>query len=221
MNPHDRNGTQAFTLVEVLVVGGLTVLISVATLEWLSRETDAWEMATTQLELQDAAKAALGTMSAELRNATRKVGATPPTLSIPGAAPNNTSIQFYLPADSTAANFTTIRVVDAITGAVSTPAAADAITNTSIVDDNGNTEWDAANAMQYVYNAAGRQVWRQVNGVTTRVLANEVTAATFDHQLTDPSLSSTEVRMRLTLQRTTPHRRVVSVSTSSMVALRN
>ena len=89
-----------------------------------------------------------------------------------------------------------------------------------VLDTLGNVEWNTLNPIQYVYTAATRQLTR-IEGATTRVLANDVTSATFDDQQTDATLLATEVRIRLTVQRVTPFRRTVSASANTVVRLRN
>ena len=110
------------------------------------------------------------------------------------APPNNTQIQWYRPAD--------------LDG------------NGVIVDASGAIEWDLANPVTYRYVAATRQLERR-QGAAVEILANDVSAASFEDQAMDPSLNANEVRIRLTLQRTTPQRRVVSAPASAIVQLRN
>ena len=66
---------------------------------------------------------AMNRIQDELRNATRTAPASPPNISIPGA-PNNISIQFYLPNQDE----------DGIN-----------------IDAFGNTQWNTGNPITYVY----------------------------------------------------------------------
>ncbi len=89
----------------------------------------------------------------------------------------------------------------------------------SILDNLGNIEWPAGNSITYQL-AAGQQLVR-VQGATQRVLANNVPNVTFDNSTTNPALFTNEVRIRLTLQRTTQRQRQVTISGTAVVRLRN
>jgi len=189
---HGRK-TDAFTLTELMVVVGILSVVGGLAFELLSHLSDFWDVATTQADLRSLDQAAVNMMTRDLVNATRKGAGSPPNLVIP-PLPGNTSVQFYLPTD--------------LDG------------NGLIIDGMGNIEWDMITPVQFQYVAAARQVLR-VRGATTQVVAQNVQSATFNDQSTDPSLYSDEVRIQLTLQRMTPRQRSVTVSSSTVVKLRN
>ena len=110
------------------------------------------------------------------------------------APPGNTQIQWYRPADLNGDGL--------------------------IVDAAGAIEWDLANPITYQYVAAARQLERR-QGAAVEILANDVSAASFEDQTMDATLNADEVRVRLTLQSTTPQRRVVTAPASAIVQLRN
>ena len=182
-----------FTLVETMVAGGLLVSISLMAVLWLTGLSDLWWTSTTQSNVRMVSQMAVNRMVSELRSGTRTTGAaSPPWAAIP-AAPNNTSVTFYLPAD-----------VDG---------------DGLIINATGDTEWNAA-PVQYVYVPAQRQLLR-IQGASQIVLANDVTAATFQDRTMDATLSSNEIRVSLTLQRTTPQQRPVAATSVEIVKLRN
>ena len=76
------------------------------------------------------------------------------------------------------------------------------------------------NAIQYVYVPAQLQLQR-VQGANQVVLANDVQAVTFEDVTIDPTLSINEVKITMTMQRTTPQGRTVSATVVEIVKLRN
>ena len=190
-NTHDRQ--RGLVLVEIMMVAGIMIIVSTLIFQFFAQGVDAWELSSYQGDLHTHAALAMEEMVKELRVATRTAVATPPKISIP-AAPGNTQIWFYLPRD-----------LDA---------------NGLIIDAAGNVEWDNNNVIQYQFVPASRQLQR-VAGANLRVLANDVTAVTFNDQTSDATLLANEVKISLTLQKTTPHRRVITVSSTSVVKLRN
>lgn len=82
----------------------------------------------------------------------------------------------------------------------------------------GAVTW--SDAIQYVYDSPSQQL-RRVQDGDTRILASNVTAATFTDKAIDNTLYANEVKVAVTLQRTTPHQRTVTASGSSIVRLRN
>lgn len=184
---------QGFTLVEMLVVGSLTMLIGGVLLEFSMRHMDFLNTTAMQSDLRSQTHLAMEAMLKELHHGTRAAAGSPPNVSIP-AAPNNTGMTFYLPAD-----------VDG---------------NGMIIDAAGTIEWVTANPVQYVYDAPSQQL-RRTDTAGTRVLANSVTAATFEDRTITPTLPTDEVRIRLTLQGTTPRGRTLSASDTAVIQLRN
>ena len=193
-SPEPRAPSQAgFTLVETMVAGGILLSMSLIAMLWLTGVSDLWWTTSTQSEVRTRSQQAVNRMVSELRSATRTAAASPPNAVIPGA-PLNTSMTFYLPAD-----------LDL---------------NGLIIDAAGNTEWNAAAPIQYLFVPAQQQLVRIQGGQQT-VLANDVTAATFDDRTTVPTLGNNEVRVTLTVQRTTPQRRTVLATAAEIVKLRN
>ena len=184
---------QGLTLIELLVVGSLAMLMSGVLLEFSMRHMDFLNTTAMQSDLRSQTHLAMEAMLKELHHGTRAAAGSPPNVTIP-AAPGNTLMTFYLPAD-----------VDG---------------NGMIIDAAGNIEWVAANPVQYVYDAPSQQL-RRTDAAGTRVLANGVTAATFEDRTITPTLPADEVRIRLTLQDTTPRGRTLSASDNAIVKLRN
>lgn len=182
-----------FTLVETMVAGSLLVSISLAATLWLNGTVELWWTVHTQSDVRVTAQQVMNRMLAELRSATRTGTGSPPNAAIP-AAPGNTTMTFYLPTDLDGSG--------------------------TIVDALGNTEWDTLNAIQYVYVPAQRQLVRNL-GVATTILANDVQAVTFEDRTIDTALNQREVRIRLTVQKTTPRGQIVSATAVEIVKLRN
>ncbi|PIQ83195.1 MAG: hypothetical protein COV75_08650 [Candidatus Omnitrophica bacterium CG11_big_fil_rev_8_21_14_0_20_63_9] len=184
-----------FTLVETMVAGTIFLSMSLIATLWLTGVSDVWWTTNTQSHVRQQAHQAVARMADELRLATRTAAASPPNLAVP-AVPNNTSMTFYLPADTNDAN-------------------------TTIVDAIGEIEWpNPAVPIQYVYVPASRQVQRVQGGQIT-ILATDVQAARFDDVTTDPTLSLDEVRISLTVQRVTPQQRTVTATSTEIIRARN
>jgi len=185
-----------FTLIETLVVGTIFISMSLIATLWLTGVSDLWWTTTTQAEMRTASQLAINRLLDELRSGTRTAAGSPPNAVIP-AAPNNTTVTFYLPAD-----------LDPLDG------------NTTIVDSIGNIEWANLAPIQYVFDVPSRQL-RRVQGGNTIVLANDVQSVTFEDALINAALSQNEMRITLTLQRPTPQGRTISATTVEIVKLRN
>ena len=193
MKARTRIGQRGIALFEAMLVTSIGVLISVVLLECLNQGSDFWELSTTQADLGTREEIVMDEMVRELRSATRTAQTSPPKISIP-PSPNNTQLTFYLATD--------------LDG------------NGLILDATGNLEWDTNNPVQYQYAPSTRQLRRLV-GATQRVLASDVASVTFADQAIDSSLANNEVKIVLTLQRTTPHQRVVTTTATPLVKLRN
>jgi prepilin-type N-terminal cleavage/methylation domain-containing protein len=187
-----------FTLIETMVAGTIFASVALITVAWMTGTQRLWSVSSTQSQLQTDAQLALQRMAAELRGATRTEAGSPPNATIP-ASPNNTSITFFLAQDD-------------IDGSEDF--------NETIVDENGNTEWNNATSIQYVRDAASQQLWRVSGGATT-VLANNVTAVTFVDTTINNALFADEVQMTLTLARQALDGRTVTVTATERVKLRN
>jgi hypothetical protein len=176
-----------------MLVGSLLTMIGTVLLEFSLRQAELQEFMTTQAEVHADAAIALESLLKELRHGTRAAAASPPNVTIP-ASPGNTQLLFFLPTDADG--------------------------NGVIVDIAGNMEWASGNPILYQYDAATLRLLR-LEGAATRVLANNVTAATFEDQAINGALRADEVRVRLTLQRTTRRGRVLEADVTAIVQLRN
>jgi hypothetical protein len=176
-----------------MVAGSILLSMSLIAMLWLTGVSDLWWTTTTQSEVRTRSQQAVNRLVSELRSATRIAAGSPPNAVIP-AAPGNTTMTFYLPGD-----------LDL---------------NGLIIDAAGNTEWDAAAPIQYVFVPAQQQLIR-IQGAQQTVIANNVTAAAFDDRNTLATLANNEVQVSLTVQRTTPQRRTVSATSVEIVKLRN
>lgn len=180
-------------LVELLVASGIVAVGSTMLLGFLLNQIDFLETSGASTEVRSWTQLAANAVSQEVRHATRTGAGSPPNISIP-AAPDNTSVTLYVATDQDG--------------------------NGTITDATGNIEWNSANPIQYLYVPAGRQLIRIEAGLT-RVVASNVTDARFEDRTMDASLKDDELRMRLTLERTTPHQRTVSATTTTIIKLRN
>jgi prepilin-type N-terminal cleavage/methylation domain-containing protein len=188
MRAHARAG---FTLPEVMIASFMLAGASVVTLKFLTTESDQFEVAMTQADVNVATEQAVDAMVRELRSATRKTGASPPDALL--LSP--TQLRFFLPVDADGnGNITT-----AATGAI---------------------EWDAATPVIYQLDAATGRLVRTA-GAATRTLALNVTSVLFTDQTTDASLGPNEIRVQLTIQRVTPHGRPVGATLSGVARLVN
>lgn len=183
--------TTGFTMAEALVALSISLIIIFAVTQSLSRGRDFWQIASAKSNLHLSGQRAMDYMLAELKNATRAAGASPPNINIPAS---RTSIKFYLPTD--------------IDG------------NGLIIDATGNTEWAVGGPIQYQYVPGQNQLRRLEDG-NQRVLANNVSGVSFDDASTDTSLYLDEVHISLNLQKTTVQQRDISASFVSIVKLRN
>ncbi len=189
----NRRAQHGFTLVEILVASSMALVVSGVLFEFFVHHADFLDTAAMESDLRSQVQLAVDDMLKELRHATRAAAGTPPNISIP-AAPNNTRLTCYLPGD--------------LDG------------NGMIIDAAGNLEWVTANPVQYQYDAPSQQL-RRIDNTGTRVLANHVSSVSFEDRSIDASLLTDEVRIRLTLQDTTPHGRTLSASETTLIKLRN
>ncbi len=192
MTRHEST-SDAFTLIETLMAGSILIVIAALAVLWLNSTFDFSVTTTAQSHARETVQLTIARMAAELKSATRTGVPNPPALSIP-PVPNNTQVTFYVPAD--------------LDG------------NGTVIDVNGNIEWNVAQPVQYVYDAPSQQLRRIQNGQTT-ILTAGVTAARFDDVTTDATLLTNEVKITLTLQVLTPRGRTVSATSIERVKVRN
>ena len=160
-----------------------------------SSGVNIWEISSSQTDLQAQARNVLNFMSSELKNATMHHASANLIIPIP-TDPTNTkhSIRFCLPVYTS--------------GSVS-------------IDANGETVWDTANFIDYQIIPAQKQLIKYVAGIEQRVIANDVSGVQFIDATIDTSLLLNELRIIITLNKTTPKQRNVSITLSTTVALRN
>jgi prepilin-type N-terminal cleavage/methylation domain-containing protein len=183
-----------FTLIEILIASAIsTVAITMIYAVYMSGN-DLWETKRYQTDIQAAARMALNEMTTELKEATKTSSQNPsPNLSIP-SVPNNKHITFCLPGDKDGDGL--------------------------ITDANGQIEWITNNNIQYQYIPGQKQL-RRLEGGDQRVLANDVTDVQFIDNGIDGSLYLTELKIILTISKTTPRGRTLSITQSARVKLRN
>ncbi len=187
----DRRG---FTLIEILVATIVFTIISAVVFGVYIAGTDLWDVTRLQADLQAQARQVLNSMISELRNATRTSTQIPsPNLSIP-AVPNNDSITFYLPGDNDG---------DGI-----------------ITDANGDIEWDTGNPIIYQFDIGQKVIKRLENGQET-ILAQFISSVQFQDISIDPTLFLDEIKINLTLIKSTPKQRDISITASAVINFRN
>jgi type II secretory pathway pseudopilin PulG len=185
---------QALTLVEVLIASGIFIVILGIIYAIHLSGMDIWETGRTQADLQARARLALNNMVSELRSATRSSAQAPsPNLFIP-ASPNNDEVTFCLPRDLDGDGL--------------------------ITDENGDIEWETGNPVQYQYIPAQNEIRRLDNAGATILARNVADVRFFDINI-DPTLAIDEVRMILTLNKATLKRRNITITLSTIAALRN
>ena len=183
-----------FTLVEVLVASAIFIAALTVMYGIYFSGLDIYNTANYQADLQAQARIALNSMSYELRNATRTSTQNPsPNLSIP-STPNNKSTKFYLPAKD-------------INGRI-------------VTDSGGDIVWDKNNPIDYQY-IPGQKVLRRLENGEQKILAQDVSGIQFIDANIDYALSIYELKIILTLNKTTPEKRNISVTSSAIVRLRN
>ena len=189
-----KKNNQGFTLVEILMASAIFIVMLEIIYGIYFSGLDIWEISHEQAYLQAQARIALNYMVSELRNATRtSTQNPPPNLSIP-STPNNKDIYFYLPED---------KDHDGL-----------------ITDANGQIEWDTNNKIHYQY-IPGQKILRRLEKGEQRDFAGDVSDVQFIDIDIDQTLAIDELKIILTLSKTTPKKRNVSVTLTSIVALRN
>jgi prepilin-type N-terminal cleavage/methylation domain-containing protein len=193
--PEEKRDISGFTLIEILISSAIAAIILSAIFSIYKTGSDLWDIKSSQADLQGRARVAIEQMTKELKSATRTSSRIPsPNLIIP-AAPNNINITFYLPNDLDADG----RITDNTTGLI---------------------EWDTNNAIQYQYDSGEKTLTRLADS-TTATIARDVTDIQFIDASIDSQLYLTELKIILTLTKTTPSQRMITTAQTSMVKLRN
>ena len=186
---------RGFTLIEVLISSVIAAIILSSIYSIYKTGNDLWDIKSHQADLQAMARIAIERMTKELKGATRTSSRIPsPNLAI-SAAPNNENVTFYLPVDLDVDG----RITDNTTGAI---------------------EWDTTNAIQYQYDSGEKTLTRLANS-TTETIARDVADIQFIDAGIDSQLYVTELKIILTLTKTTPRQRTIATTQTSMVKLRN
>ncbi len=200
--PIDKKNISGLTLMEILVASILATIVIAMIYSIYTSGNDLWNTKQIQAHLQAQGRLAMSQMVGELRQATRASTQTPsPNVIIP-AAPGNTVIDFYLPADMDGDG----TITDAV---------------------NGTIEWNTTEIIEYMFNSTGNTLVRSkidTSGPTvleTKNLSQDVSTAKFSDITIDGSLRLNEVRIVLTLSKQTPRQRNITMNFSSIVKLRN
>ena len=181
------------TTLEVLIASFLTALLGLAVMRNQASLSEAMEASRVQADALTEAEQALLTVTRELRAGTRTEVASPPNALIP-ASPANTTLTFYLPGD--------------ING------------DGTIVDGAGEIEWVNGVPIVYAYNAGLQQLTRTAGG-QTRVVANNVSSLFFEDRTINVTLNDDEVRIRLSIRKTTSRGMPIVGTVSGITQLRN
>lgn len=184
---------RGFTLIESLIVAVILAALFGVTTQFFIQTSNVWQSTTTESDLRLAARSAIEDMSNDLRYATRVSNQTPsPNISIP-SKPNNINLTFYLPNESTR------------------------------YDSNGNIIWETGNSNMIVYqrNATANTLEKISGSNAPEVVACNVTGVEFEDVSINNALYNDEVRVILVLQKTTPLKKNITVSLSSIINLRD
>lgn len=181
---------RAMTIPELVVTSLIMTVSTLAMARFLNVESRFFHQSVSQSNVDQHTQLALDRITHELRNATRREPASPPNATLVASD----RLRFYLPTDADG--------------------------NGLITDAFGDTEWDEANPIDYVFDA-GLQQLQRVSGADTVVLATDVIAVQFDDQSTDNTLMLDEVRIQMTVQRTTTRQDTVTSNRTAVVRLRN
>jgi prepilin-type N-terminal cleavage/methylation domain-containing protein len=182
------------TLVEVLVAASIGVVLMTAAFVMYMTSAASFDQAHERLVLNDQARRAMNLMTNELRWTTRTSSGNPsPNLSIP-SSPNNKQIQFHLPEDDDGDGLYT--------------------------DEDGEVEWATSDTITYQYIPGLKILRRSFKGDHT-TLADNVSAVSFSDIGIDPTLGNRELKIILTLSKTTPKGKIISMTLTGIVGLRN
>ncbi|MDD4879672.1 MAG: prepilin-type N-terminal cleavage/methylation domain-containing protein [Candidatus Omnitrophica bacterium] len=187
-----RENIRGFTLVEVMISSAiLAIILSMAYGIYLGG-LDIWDVAGYKADLQGEARNALSAMANELMRATRE-----PSSSYRAVIPSP-----YPSTPSTANN--SVRFYLPVENLAT-----------------GNPQWDPSNPIDYRLDnqtVVGKTVLMRSGDGLQKILAKDASGVQF---IFDPNLSIYEIRIILTLSKTTPRGRPVSITSTSIVRLRN
>ena len=186
-----RENSRGFTLVEVMVASAILAIILSMVYGIYLGGLDIWDVASYEADLQGEARNAVSSMANELMQASREPSS--PHAVIPSPNPSS---------PSTANNSVRFYLP------VENPT-------------TGDPQWDLGNPIDYRLDnqtIAGRTLLVRVGDGLQKVLATDVSGIQF---IFDPNLSIYEIKIILTLSKTTPRGRLVSITSTSIVRLRN
>lgn len=186
-----------FTLIEILIASALAVMVIAIIYSIYAAGSDIWEIKRYQTDLNAQGRQVISAVISELRKTTRtSLQAPSPNLIIP-ASPNNNNITFYLPQ----------------------------VTNSSVVTNatDGAIVWDMNNTIQYVFDSGTKELRRieMIDPAGNRTMAHDITSIQFIDNSINGSLYLNELKVLLTLAKTTPRQRNISATLSSVIKLRN
>ena len=195
--PRGTKDLSGLTLIEILIASVLTTVVIAIIYSIYAAGSDIWEIKRYQTDLKAQGRQVISAVVSELRKTTRTSLQTPSPNLIITAVPNNNNITFYLPQ----------------------------VANNSVVTDaaNDTIAWDMNNTIQYVFDSATKQVKRLeiIDPTGNRTMANDVTNIQFIDNSINGSLYLNELKVLLTLAKTTPRQRNISTTLSSVIKLRN
>lgn len=187
---------RGLSLIESFLVALILTALFAMTTQFFIQSSQVWQAVTCESDLRHSARNAINTIAKDIKSSTRTSTNTPsPNLSIP-AKPNNFNLTFFLPQDLDGNNL--------------------------IINSIGNIEWNTNSGAQikYQYNPAQRALER-VQGANTTVIARDVTGVEFEDRSINNALYNDEFRVILSLTNTTPSKRIVTVTLSSIIKFRN
>lgn len=188
------NRRSGMTLIEVLIAGAIAVVLMTAAFVMYMTSAASFDEAQERLVMYDQARRAMNLMINELRWTTRTSSGTPsPNLSIP-SSPNNKQIQFHLPEDDDGDGYYT--------------------------DEDGVVEWATSDTITYEY-IPGLKILRRSFKGDHKTLADNVWGVSFSDIGIDPTLGTKELKIVLTLSKTTPKGKTITMTLTGMVGLRN
>ncbi len=185
---------RGFTLIEVLVASSIFVVVLGMIYSSYRAGLDLWENAESTTDLESQARQAMTFMVSELRNATRTSTQNPSPNANITSGPNLKQIDFVLPEDANGDGY--------------------------ITDSNGAIEWDTNTHIQYKFIPGQHYLRRQEPG-QQRVLAYNVSDVQFFDITSDATLALNEIKIVLTLSKTTPRGHTLTFTLTSVVKLRN
>jgi len=185
------------TLIEILIASALTTIVIIIIYSIYAAGNDIWEIKRYQTDLKAQGRQVISEVVTELRKTTRASFQAPSPNLIITAYPNNNNITFYLPQ----------------------------VANNSVVTNatDGSIVWAMNNTIRYVFDSSTKSVKRleTIDPAGNRTMAHDVTNIQFIDNSINGSLYLDELKVLVTLAKTTPRQRNISTTLSSVIKLRN